>query len=70
LKSKLKEKVIPVKRIFMPVNETLYLKEFSKPYPNAYEIYKQGICLPSSTLNEEEEMRKAAINLKGILEVN
>ena len=48
----------------MPVNEMLYLKEFSKLYPNAYEIYNQGICLPSSTLNKEEDIRKAALVIK------
>jgi len=70
LKLKLKEKGIPTRRIFMPASEMPYLKEFSKPYPNAYEIYNQGICLPSSTLNEEEDIKKAAINLKNILGKN
>ena len=67
---KLKGKGIPIRRIFMPASEMLYLKEFSKPCPNAYEIYNHGICLPSSTLNEEEDIRKAAINLKDILGKN
>ncbi len=67
LKLKLKEKRIPTRRIFIPASEMPYLKKFSKPRPNAYEIYNQGICLPSSTLNEEEDIRKAAINLKEIL---
>ncbi len=64
---KLKEKGIPTRRIFMPASEMPYLKKFSKPCPNAYEIYNQGICLPSSTLNEEEEMRKAALVIKETL---
>jgi len=70
LKLKLKEKGIPTRRVFMPVSEMPYLKEFSKPCPNAYEIYNQGSCLPSSTLNEEEDIRKTAINLKKLLEEN
>jgi len=70
LKLKLKEKEIPTRRIFVPASEMPYLKEFSKPCPNAYEIYNQGICLPSSTLNEEEDIRKAATNLKEILGKN
>ena len=61
---KLKEKGIPTRRVFMPASEMPYLKEFSKPCPNAYEIYNQGICLPSSTLNEEEDIRKAALIIK------
>ncbi|GAI99132.1 unnamed protein product, partial [marine sediment metagenome] len=35
--------------------------------PNTYEIYNQGICLPSSTLNEEEDIRKAALVIKEVL---
>ena len=67
LKLKLKEKGIPTRRIFMPACEMPYLKEFSKPCPNAYEIYNNGICLPSSTLNEEEDIRKAALVIRELL---
>jgi len=67
LKLKLKEKEIPTRRIFIPVSEMPYLKEFSKPCPNSYEIYNRGICLPSSTLNEEEDIRKAALIIKETL---
>lgn len=67
LKLRLKEKDIPTRRIFVPACEMPYLKEFSKPCPNAYEIYNQGICLPSSTLNEEEDIRKAALIIKETL---
>jgi len=64
---KLKEKGIPTRKIFMPASEMPYLKKFSKSCPNAYEIYNQGICLPSSTLNEEEDIRKAASIIKETL---
>ena len=64
---KLKEKGVPTRRIFMPASEMPYLKKFSKPCPNAYEIYNQGICLPSSTLNEEEDIKKAALLIKETL---
>jgi len=67
LKLKLKEKGIPTRRIFIPASEMPYLKKFSKPCLNAYEIYNQGICLPSSTLNEEEDIRKAAQIIKETL---
>jgi len=70
LKLRLKEKGIPSRRIFMPIGGMPYLKEFSKSCPNAYQIYKKGLCLPSSTINEEEDIRKAAINLKKVLEEN
>jgi len=67
LKLKLKEKGIPTRRIFMPASEMLYLKEFSKPCPNAYEIYNHGICLPSSTLNKEKDIKEAALIIREVL---
>ena len=67
LKLELKEKEIPTRRIFIPASEMPYLKKFSKPCPNAYEIYNNGICLPSSTLNEEEDIRKIALIIKETL---
>ena len=67
LKLELKEKGIPTRRVFMPACEMPYLKKYSKPYPNAYEIYNQGICLPSSTLNDEEDIKEAALIIKEIL---
>jgi len=67
LKLRLKEKGIPSRSIFVPASEMPYLKKFSKSCPNAYKIYNQGICLPSSTLNEEEDIRKAALVIKETL---
>ncbi len=67
LKLKLKEKGIPTRRIFIPASEMPYLKKFSKPCPNAYEIYNQGICLPSSTLNDEDDIKNAALIIKETL---
>ena len=64
---KLKEKGIPSKRIFIPACEMPYLKEFSKSCPNACEIYNQSISLPSSTLNDEEGTKNAALIIKEIL---
>ena len=70
LRLKLKEKGIPSRKIFMPAGEMPYLRKFSKSCANAYRIYNQSICLPGSTLNEEEDIRKIAINLKNILKEN
>lgn len=64
---KLEEKDVPTRRIFMPLCEMSYLKKYSEPCPNAYEIYKKGICLPSSTLNEERDIEKVASLLREIL---
>jgi perosamine synthetase len=51
----------------MPASEMPYLKEFSKPCPNAYEIYNHGICLPSSTLNKEKDIKEAALIIREVL---
>jgi perosamine synthetase len=67
LKTKLQEKGIPTRRVFMPASEMPYLKKFSKPCPNTYEIYKKGICLPSSTLNEEKDIKEAALIIREVL---
>ena len=67
LKLKLKEKGIPTGRIFLPASGITYLKKFSKICPNAYEIYNHSICLPSSTLNEEGDIRKAALIIRETL---
>jgi perosamine synthetase len=64
---KLKEKGIPTRRVFMPASEMPYLKDYSRSCPNTYEIYKKGICLPSSTLNEEKDISEAALKIKEIL---
>jgi perosamine synthetase len=64
---KLKEKEIPTRRVFMPASEMPYLKDYSRSCPNTYEIYKKGICLPSSTLNEEKDISEAALKIKEIL---
>jgi perosamine synthetase len=66
-KLELEEKGIPTRRIFIPVNEMPYLKKYSRSCPNACEIYNQGICLPSSTLNEEEDIRKLALVIREVL---
>ena len=64
---KLKEKGIPSKRIFLPASEMPYLKKYSKSCPNANEIYNQSISLPSSTLNDEEDIKNVALIIKEIL---
>ena len=51
----------------MPAGEMPYLKIFSKPCPNAYKIHEKGICLPSSTLNEEKYIQEAATIIKEVL---
>ena len=64
---KLKEHGIPMRRIFMPIVEFPPYRKFAKgDYKNAYRIYERGLNLPSSTLNEIEDVERVA---KRILEV-
>lgn len=57
LQKKLKEKGIPTRRIFMPIVEFPPYRAYRKEeYKNAYHIYERGLCLPSSTLNKEEDI--------------
>jgi len=67
LQIKLRDKGIFTRRVFMPAGEMPYLKDYSRPCPNAYKIYKKGICLPSSTLNEKKDIRKTASIIKEVL---
>lgn len=67
LQIKLRDKGVFTRRVFMPAGEMPYLKKFSGSCPNASEIHKKGICLPSSTLNKEQIIREAAIKLREIL---
>jgi len=64
---KFKKKGIQTRRIFIPAREMPYLRSYSRPCPNAYEIYEKGICLPSSTLNKEEMIEWVAGVLKTVL---
>lgn len=48
---------IPTRRFFYPITEFPPYKKFkTKDLKNSYEIYKKGICLPSSTLNSYENI--------------
>lgn len=55
---------IPTRRVFMPINEMPYLKEYSRPCPNAIKIYNKGLCLPSSTMNDLDTIERVAEDIK------
>ena len=60
LQASLKEKGVPVRRVFMPlVGFPPYKKYRLREYENSYKIYERGLCLPSSTLNTTEDIRIA-----------
>jgi perosamine synthetase len=63
----LKEKGIETRRVFIPLGEMPYLKKYSKSIPNAYNIYENGICLPNSTLNDEDTIMYTISVIRKIL---
>jgi len=68
LRMELKGKGVPTRRVFMPVVEFPPYKAAKRSnYKNSYHIYERGLCLPSSTLNSEEDIRYVARTLKDTL---
>jgi len=65
--NKLKERGIPTRRLFVPLGEMSYLKQYAGSCPNAVEIYQHGLCLPSSTLNEEDDIKEVTLIIREVL---
>ena len=58
LQIELRKKDIATRRVFMPVVEfSPYQKWEKSNYENSYQIYENGLCLPCSTLNSEDDIR-------------
>ena len=69
LQSALREQGIQTRRIFLPLTEQPPYRKFVRHgCPNASEIYQQGICLPSSTLNDQDDINHVCKVIKGILQ--
>jgi len=65
LEEQLKEKRIFTRRIFVPVVEfPPYQKYKDGEYKNSYYIYGKGLCLPSSTLNSEDDIKYVCRTIK------
>ena len=45
---------VPTRRVFVPLNQMPYLKQYGRDYTNALEIYDHGLCLPASSVNTDE----------------
>lgn len=56
LQKELKKRGIQTRRIFTPLVEFPMYKESRDKYPVSYRIYDKGLCLPSSTLNSEDDI--------------
>lgn len=58
LQERLKSQGIPTRRMFIPIVEfPPYHAYRSGEYKNAYDLYGRALCLPSSTLNSEVDIR-------------
>lgn len=70
LQNKLKEKDIPTRRVFMPITNFPPYKDFKKDKcSNAEHIYGKGLCLPSSTVNSEDDMRYVCKTIKELIKI-
>lgn len=69
IQNRLKEKGIPTRRIFYPLCDLPPYQKYcqGKKYPATFEIYEQGLNLPSSTLNDEENIHFVVKSLLEIL---
>ncbi len=68
LQEELKNKGVPTRRIFMPITEFPPYRTCKKgEYKNSYYIYEKGLCLPSSTLNSENEIYYVCEKLKELI---
>lgn len=65
MQKQLKKRGVPSRRLFMPLTSC---KPFRcgrmNDYPNSYSLYERGLCLPSSTLNTEEGIRRVCSVIK------
>jgi len=68
LQKELKQKGIPTRRVFMPITESFPYKACKKGgYRNSYYIYDNGLCLPGSTLNSEDDIKEASQVIRELL---
>jgi len=65
LQKKLKENGIPTRRVFIPVVEFPPYKRYKfADHKNSCHIYENSLCLPSSTLNSEDDIYYVCRTLK------
>jgi len=61
-------KGVPTRRVFTPITEFPPYKKFKKSdLAHSYDLYERGLCLPSSTLNSEQDVRTTAREIKRFL---
>lgn len=68
LQKKLRDKKIPTRRIFLPLTGFPPYRRYEKSnFTNAYRLHDRSLCLPSSTVNSEDDIYYACEILKDML---
>jgi perosamine synthetase len=67
LVTELGKRNIQSRRAFWPIDQMPYLRSFSKSCPNSYDIYQKVLCLPSSTVNTEDDIDRVASEIREVL---
>lgn len=63
----LKSKSIQTRRMFSPLNTLEPYRDNNKDFPISTDIYNRSLCLPSSVLNTEEDIRYVCSLVKEVL---
>ncbi|TAN45239.1 MAG: aminotransferase DegT [Nitrospirae bacterium] len=68
LQLRLKSEGVPARRVFMPLGEMPPYASFVRnPCGNAALLYERGLCLPSSTLNSDDDIRHVCKILRELI---
>lgn len=68
LQQELRQRGIPTRRIFWPIVEFPPYQQYMKGnFRHSTEIYKNGLCLPSSTLNSADDISYVCQTLRAML---
>jgi perosamine synthetase len=63
----LKERGVPTRRVFMPITEFPPYMSDGLSLEKSREIYEKGLCLPSSTLNSDDDIYYACKTIKELI---
>lgn len=68
LQKALRAKGVPTRRLFMPVTEFPPYKACGKSgLRNTYQLYEKSLCLPGSTLNDEDAIHYVCSTIKDLV---
>lgn len=67
LQRELRKRGVRTRRIFTPLTAFPPYRRFKGGFKNAFHIYERGLCLPSSTLNSEDDIYFVCKRLKELI---